>query len=216
MLVFKKEKHARKLVLGHLDTVQDCLRETREALEAFIAGDKDAVRAKRELVGGIESKADAQRREIRDVLLDGAFLPHIRSDIFRLVGCIDDIANKAEGLARFLANQPPDLPDEYKPDVHLLLQHSLDSFGALRKALRDYLKPKGILENLHVHVTRAAELESRVDEIESALMKRIFSSDIDLSRKLHLEQLVKRIGAIADLTEDAADELEFAAMKSVV
>ncbi len=216
MLVFKKEKHARKLVLGHLDTVQDCLGETRNALEAFIEGDGEAVREKQELVGGIESKADAQRREIRDVLLDGAFLPNIRSDIFRLVGCIDDIANKAEGLARFLAIQPPELPDDYKPDVLLLLQHSLDSFAALRKALKDYLKPKGMLENLHVHVSRVGELETQVDELESAMMKRIFSSEMDLSRKLHLEKLVKRISEIADLTEDAADELEFAAMKSVV
>ena len=47
----------------------------------------------------------------------------------------------------------------------------------------------------------------------------------DLSRSLgirekevvpHLEHLVKKIGDVADLSEDASDELEFAAMKSVV
>lgn len=216
MLVFKKEKHARKLILGHLDEAQACLVETRNALEAFIEGDEKAVLEKRELVGKIESRADAQRREIRDVLLDGAFLPHIRSDVYRLVGCVDHIANKAEGLARFLADQPPELPDEYKPNILMLLQHSIDSFGELRKGLKDYLKPKGMLENLHVHVTRVDELESEVDDLESSMMKRIFGSDLELGHKMHLEQLIRRITAIADLSEDAADELEFAAMKSVV
>ena len=216
MLVFKKEKNARKLILGHLDDVQECLVEARNALEAFIDGDLDAVREKRVVVGKIESRADARRREIRDVLLDGAFLPQIRSDIFRLVGCVDGIANKGEGLARFLADQPPALPDELKPNVLVLCQHSLDSFDQLRKALKDYLKPKGLLEKLHVHVARVDELESEVDELESSLIKRIFDSDMDIGQKMHLEQLIKRITSLADLSEDAADELEFAAMKSVV
>jgi len=216
MLIFKKEKEARKLVLGHLNEVQECLTESRNALEAFIAGDADRVQAKREKVSELESGADAKVRHIREVLLDGAFLPHIRSDVYRLVGAVDTLANKAEGLARSLADRPPALPDEFKPDLLVLFQHSLDSFAELREALRDYLKPKGVLENLHVHVTRVGELESEVDRMESALLKRIFASSLTLAEKLHLEGLVKRAAEISDLTEDAADELEFAAMKSVV
>lgn len=216
MLVFKKEKQARKLILSHLDEVRDTLAETRNGLQAFIEGNGEAVQEKRRLVGEMESRADDLRRDIREVLLDGAFLPHIRSDVYRLVNCVDTIANKAEGLARFLADQPPRLPEEFKPNVLVLCQQSLDSFAELRKALKDYLKPKGVLENLHVHVTRVNELESEVDELESSLMKRIFDSDLELGEKMHLEQLVRRITAIADLSEDAADELEFAAMKSVV
>ena len=52
--------------------------------------------------------------------------------------------------------------------------------------------------------------------MESRLLKRIFASSLTLAEKLHLEGLVKRAAEISDLTEDAADELEFAAMKSVV
>jgi uncharacterized protein Yka (UPF0111/DUF47 family) len=37
-----------------------------------------------------------------------------------------------------------------------------------------------------------------------------------LSEKIHLAQLIECVADIADLSEDAADELEYAAMKSVV
>lgn len=216
MLIFKKEKEARKLVLGHLKQVQDCLTETRVALEAYIAGNAEAVLVQRQKVSELETGADNMVRNIREVLLDGAFLPHIRSDVYRLVGAVDTIGNKAEAITRFLSDQPPKLPDEFKPDLLVLYQHSLDSFAELREALRDYFKPKGVLENLHVHVSRVAELETEVDNMESSLRKRIFASSLNLAEKMHLEGLVHRAASIADLTEDAADELEFAAMKSVV
>lgn len=216
MMIFKKEKEARKLILGHLKEVHECLLESRTALEAYIAGDHEAVREKRASTSEIESLADALERQIRDVLLDGAFLPQIRSDIYRLVGAVDTIGNKAEGLARFLDDRPPEISEEFKPELLVIYQHSLDSFAELREALRDYFKPKGVLENLHVHVSRVSDLETEVDIMESALTSKVFASSLDLSQKIHLEQLIRRAAEISDLAEDAADELEFAAMKSVV
>ena len=61
-----------------------------------------------------------------------------------------------------------------------------------------------------------SELESEVDQIESKLVSKIFASELELGQKLHLKQLVNRAASIADLSEDAADELEFAAMKAMV
>jgi len=216
MLIFKKEKEARKLILGHLKEVHECLLESRTALEAYIAGDHEAVRQKRVSASEIESRADAIERQIRDVLLDGAFLPQVRSDIYRLVGAVDSISNKAEAVARFLDDQPPEIPEEFKPELLVIYQHSLDSFDELRDALRNYFKPKGKLENLHVHVSRVSDLESEVDAMESALTQRVYASSLDLGQKIHLEQLIRRAAEISDLAEDAGDELEFAAMKSVV
>ena len=45
--------------------------------------------------------------------------------------------------------------------------------------------------------------------------RRIFASSMDMGEKLHLAELFKQVADIADAAEDAADELEFAAMKSV-
>ncbi len=216
MLIFKKEKQVRKLILSHLNEVQACLMESRNVLEGYIAGDLELACQRANSVIEIESRADALERQIRDVLLDGAFLPNIRSDVYRLVEAVDAIAGKAEGVARFIVDQLPEIPEEIEAALLDIFRQSLHCFLELRKALRDYFKPKGDIENLHVHVARVCDIETEVDVAESELTRQIFESDLELAEKIHLKQLLERIGNIADLSEDASDELEFAAMKSVV
>ena len=164
----------------------------------------------------IETRADTLERQIREVLLDGAFLPHIRSDVYRLVEAVDAVAGKGEDIARFVLDQKPRIPGEFEGDLLEVYRIGLNCFLELRKALREYFKPKGQIQNLHEHVANVCQLETEVDGLESDLARRIFASELDLSEKIHLEQLVRRIGRIADFSEDASDELEFAAMKSVV
>ena len=74
MLIFKKEKEVRKLVLGHLNEVQECLMESRDVLEEYVSGNSEGALARVERVIEIESQADVLEREIREVLLQGAFL----------------------------------------------------------------------------------------------------------------------------------------------
>jgi predicted phosphate transport protein (TIGR00153 family) len=216
MLIFKKEKQVRKLILQHLSEVHECLMESRNALEEYTSGNVEAASEKARLVIEIESRADALEEQIREVLLQGAFLPHIRSDVYRLVEAVDAIAGEGESIARFVFDQSPLIPEQFESRLLDLYRLSLNCFLELRKALKDYFKPKGELEDLHEHVDRVCEIETEVDSAESMLARDIFASGLDLSEKIHLGQLVKKIGDIADLSEDASDELEFAAMKSVV
>ena len=217
MLIFKKEKEVRTLVLSHLSTVQDCLLETHNALVEYTSGNPEGAEERSRAVIEIESQADTLEREIRESLLAGAFLPHIRSDVYRLVESVDAIAGKAEDIANFILAQKPRIPEEYDAELLDIFQKSLECFLELRKALKDFFKPKGKIENLHEHVSRVCEIETEVDGLESAFIKRVFRSErMDLCEKIHIEQLAKRIADIADLPENAADELEFAAMKSVI
>jgi predicted phosphate transport protein (TIGR00153 family) len=216
MLIFKKEKHVRKLILAHLNEVQECLMESRNVIEDYIAGDLDSALQRVNSVIEIESRADLLERQIREVLLDGAFLPHIRSDVYRLVEAVDAIAGKSESVARFMWDQSPEIPEQFEADLLDIFRQSLNCFLELRKALRAYFKPKGEIEILHIHVARVCEIETEVDARESALIRQIFTSQLELAEQIHLKQLVSTIGNIADLSEDASDELEFAAMKSVV
>lgn len=216
MLIFKKEKAVRKLVLGHLDKVQVSLMESRNVLEKYIASDMDLVRHHANLAIDTETEADNLERQIREALLDGAFLPNIRSDVYRLVEAVDAIASKGEDVTRFIFDQSPEIPEEFESELLEIFRMSLNCFQELRKALKAYFKPKGELESLHVHVARVCDIETEVDSRESSLARQIFSSSLEHSRKIHLNKLLKLIGNIADLSEDASDELEFAAMKSVV
>jgi predicted phosphate transport protein (TIGR00153 family) len=216
MLIFKKEKQVRKLILTHLNEVQECLMESRNVLEEYISGDLELASQRVNSVIEIESRADALERQIRDALLDGAFLPNIRSDVYRLVEAVDAIAGKGENVARFIVDQLPEISEEFGGELLEIFNQCMSCFQELRNALRDYFKPKGEIENLHEHVARVCDIETEVDVAESELTRQIFNSDLDLAEKIQLKQLLERIGNIADLSEDASDELEFAAMKSVV
>lgn len=216
MLIFKKEKVVRKLVLGHLDKVQSSLMESRNVLEQYIAGDTELARQHASQAIENEREADRLERQIREALLDGAFLPNIRSDVYRLVEAVDAIASRGEDVTRFILDQSPEIPEEFEAELLEVFRISLNCFQELRKALRAYFKPKGEIENVHMHVARVCDIETEVDTKESFLARQIFSSQLEHSRKMHLNQLLEWIGNIADLSEDASDELEFAAMKSVV
>jgi predicted phosphate transport protein (TIGR00153 family) len=216
MLIFKKEKHARHLVLEHLRDVRECLTESRNTLEEYLSGDLENATVRAGEVDRLESAADDLLNQIREVLLDGAFLPNIRSDVYRLVEATDSIAGEAQDIAKFITCQFPDIPSEYHAALLEMFQTSLNCFFELRKALKAYFKPKGLFEDLREHFTQVGKIESEVDALQAELTKRVFTSSLDLSNKIHIQRLVRRIGQIADLSEDTADELEFAAMKAVV
>ena len=173
MLIFKKEKQVRKLFLAHLNKVQECLVESRNVLEEYVSGDFELTLQRVNSVVDIESQADSLESQIRDALLDGAFLPNMRSDVYRLVEAVDSIAGKAESVARFIADQRPGIPADFETDLLDIFGQCLSCFQELRKALRAYFKPKGEIENLHVHVARVSEIETEVDIAESELSRNI-------------------------------------------
>ena len=57
-------------------------------------------------------------------------------------------------------------------------------------------------------ITEIHQIESDVDDLEWALVRRVFSYDLDLAHKIHLKQLVDMVTEITDIAEDAAEILE--------
>jgi predicted phosphate transport protein (TIGR00153 family) len=216
MQIFKKEKQARKLALEHFARTHDCLENARKALQQYVDGDLDSARETASLARELESQADTLKRSLRSVLYSGAFLPNIRSDVYRLVDAVDSVADKGETVAQFLLNQQPGIPEEFHVDLVAVMGLCIECYEELRNGLKCFFKPKGEIEALQGHVTRVGRLESDVDRLEFDLTRRIFESSLEMGKKLHLSRLLERIGRIADAAEDAADELESSAMKAVL
>ncbi len=216
MLIFKKEQEAAKAVRAHLVLTDKALRRARHAVEAYLAGDRGLCRELAAKVDRLESEADDRKREVRNLLFSGAFLPQIRSDIFELVAAVDAIAGKAESVCRMLSEEEPAIPERWATPVNELFGRSTECFAELRAAMGVFLGKKGEFDTLHAHVNRVTELEGDVDDREEALTREVFASDLALAEKLHIQRLLERIGRIADRTEDAADVLETAALKAVI
>ena len=216
MLIFKKEKAVIELIFRHIDKTAECVQATIDSLSAYIKdNNSDSTEAVR-LVNNLESEADTLLREIRDMLYSGAYLPQIRGDIYRLMSAIDGVSNKAENCFDHFHYQFPEIPDEFAADMDAILDLTSECFAALQKGLKAYFGPKDKLEKVRKHGMRVSEFESRIDALERELTARIFKTNIDKGEKLHLRRCLRKITAISDATEDAADQLQWVSVKSIV
>jgi predicted phosphate transport protein (TIGR00153 family) len=213
----KKEKKVAALVGDYLDSACECLDTARGALHAYVDGNTDLIEEQFLEVAALESKADDLRRQIRDQLFEGAFMPSVREDVYRMVSVLDDVPNCAEGCCRFFHLQRPDVPAEMREDFNRLIDISYGSFAPACKAVALYFKKKAKLSDVRELCEACEEAETAVDSLELALTERIFqATDADLSRRRQMRIAVKRIADISDLSEDAADAIILAALKAVV
>lgn len=216
MTFFKKEKEVRQLLLEHLSLTQDCLAESRNVLEHYLAGDVDAAIELAEKVKRLEREGDYCKRKARTMLQNGAFLPQVRADIYHLVELVDVINGAGESTAKCLANELPKIPEEFSSDLMEICNQCINSYQELRKAMKNFIKPDGETEALHEHVERLYQLESEIHIKQTDLTRRVFASALDLAQKIHFSQLLRTICSISDLSEDVADALESTVMRSVV
>lgn len=216
MIFFKKEKEVVELILKHGDVVEECLITAMETIDAYLKGEMDKAKKLSLQTDKIESNADLIRYEIRNKLYFGAFLPSLRDDIYNLVESFDEVANAAESCCDFFLNQRPEVPDELKP---LFLDASKQSLGIikpLKEALLCFIKGECPIEVSRQHAREVGLKESDVDQIEWNLTKKIFTSSIEFSRKIHLKLCLDRVALVSDKAKDAADRLDRVTLKSMV
>lgn len=216
MAIFKKEKAVTELIIKHLDMVENCVNASLKAGEYYLQADISQAKIHARDSRGLESEADLIRHDIRDKLYSGAYLPHLREDIYKLVESIDKVANAAEACCDFILNQRPAVPKETESDFLAVTRMSLGIIVSLKLAVLCYLKGDCKIETVRDHTREIGFQESRVDKLEWDLTKEIFISEIDFAHKLHLKLCLDSIVEVSDRAEDAGDQLELATLKSMV
>ncbi len=216
MIFFAKEKKVLDLIEKHAQKVEECLSTSLEALEAYLAGNIFEAKKMARQTDNLESQADLIRHEVRDTLYLGAYLPNLREDVYKLVESIDSVANVTEKCCDIFLNQRPEVPAFLKDDFLKLIQVSIGIIKPLKSALLCYLKGVCPIEESRHHARDVGLIESEADKLDWDLTKKIFSSDLEHSKKLHLKICVRRIVEITDKAEYAADLLDMVILKSMV
>ena len=209
----REESNVMTLIQRHLEKVGESLQSMLSTIENYLQGKMDAAEACVLVTHSTESEADDIRREISDLLHKGAFLPLFREDVMQLVVTVDKIASHAEDCCDFIIIQRPDVPDALKDD---LLKVARDSVAILTPLQEGVAK---LSEDFSVTRAKAEEIhiaESAVDDLERELSRRIFSTDLTLAQKMHLNHLVDLIVDIPDIAEDAAEILDTLIIKKQV
>ncbi|MCP4672219.1 MAG: DUF47 domain-containing protein [Desulfobacula sp.] len=216
MIFFKKEKEVLELIEKHAEKVEECMSTTLSTIKAYLNDDIANAKTLARQVDNLESQADLIRHQVRDKLYMGAYMPFLREDVYKLVESLDMVANAAEKCCDAFLNQRPMIPDLLKEDFSILITISTSVIEPLKHALLCYLKGLCPMEVSRQHAKDVGMIESKVDSLDWDLTKKIFSSDLMHSHKLHLKICVEHIVDLPDKAEYAADYLELVALKAMI
>ena len=117
ILIHKKERHIVEMIKKHVDTVEETVCLTIEALNLYLEGKKEDAMGYTKQVHRKEHEADTMQHEIDAEMFGGAFMPSIREVLFLTVDTVDKVANRAEKLGDFLTLIWPEVPAEIVEDV---------------------------------------------------------------------------------------------------
>jgi len=206
-----KENNVFKAIDEHLDAVGLTIKKLCELMETYLAGDIEKAEVLMKEVEDQERVADELRREIEAMLYQGAFLPVNRGDYARLSELIDSVADAAESAAHALILAKPKIPSDLKKEILDLLNASLETYKLVEKSVKMLnTNVDGAIE--YAKKTELAEEDA--DKIEYTLLRKVFESErITTFAKLIWNQVVTKIGDIADRAEDASDQVLLIALK---
>lgn len=212
MLGRKTESDVRKLFDEHVTLVEQVLDTARQAVERYLGGELLAAKQDARKVDRLESAADAVLREIMTILHQGAFLPILRKDIFKLAYAVDKVANAGESFCDFCLSQRPDIPLNFHEAFLDITHANIEMFPLLREAVEiiklgsfGWAGEGG--SSFPELIKKISIEESSIDDLEWKLTRDIFRSDLPLANKMHLHEFLNHITIISDLIEDVADRI---------
>ncbi|MFH1415473.1 MAG: DUF47 family protein [Elusimicrobiota bacterium] len=206
-----KEKQVVEALNGHINNVENSLENLVYAIKFYLNGDIAKSRGCAFKVHSFESAADIDRRRIIQLLYEGAFMPIYREGLVDIVAKLDKVADHAESSSDFLVVQKPDIPEQFKEEIIKLNNLSANSFKPLKAALKAiFSKGKKILRD---NVREINAIESDIDRLEWELISRIYSSDMELDKKIHLGEFIWHIADISDTCQDTADAIEYISVR---
>jgi len=192
-----------------LDKVVFSVECLQKCLQSYIDGETAKFLNAVEQTSRAEADADELRRQIEQNLFKYDILPYSRGDKVTLLETVDDIADKAEIVAKLLSIYKPKIPPKIAPNLLELSAKTLQTVMMLRDAIIALEKN---LENAKEKADLTEKLREDTRAIEFTLLEKIFASKEKDMTKIILRDLISLTAKIADNAEEASD---FVAMLSV-
>ncbi len=204
-MFWKKQKEIEKLVLKHLEQVEESLLHFQEALAAYLTGDMEKAEELALATHTAEGRADDVRREVETAMLGGALLAPSRRDILEVIEQVDKLANAGEESLDYLLLQRISIPDSLKAFIQKIADKTGEIAAEVNYSMRFLFDDM----NKALEHTKQIEIkESEVDRMERDAIKTIFNMEIDLALKLQLYGLIEVLVEISDRAEDLSDRID--------
>ncbi len=206
----KQSKVLEAQIDDFLDTVSRASIVFKSGIQEYLQGEIANFESLIENISKLENRADDLRRSIETQLYTYSLLPQLRGDVLGLLENIDEIVNAEKKTLNQFSVELPEIPEEYDKDFLALTDVCMNSVDTLVMAGRAFFMDFNMVKN---HLHKVFFYEKEADKISDRLKRRIFRSQLDLSRKNHLRYFTLHIETISDLAEDVADRLSISTIK---
>ncbi|MDH5811189.1 MAG: DUF47 family protein [Candidatus Methanomethylicaceae archaeon] len=203
------------LITEHARKVQDSVRLMVESFTKFSTSQRSELKSIYEKVSVVEEDADKIKRELIEQLTKSAPAFLYREDFIRLVIRVDEVAELAQSISRQLSRISDNnwLPS---PSIGELFERLSG------EVLTEYERLRDAILILPMNPKRAIELVVSVHEAESKVDSSYYDADFKLLMEVkRIEQLLvyrdllRLLEDMADLIEDASDDLRVLALHRV-
>jgi len=197
-----------KPLVSHIDKVNECVNQIKPLFDAFLSSDYEKVESIAKQISKVEYKADKIKDDIRQHLPQSIFLPVDKRDFMHLLSAQDDIADAVEDLAVLMRIKNINIPDALSQPLMELVDYVVtlanDACGMIRE-LDDLLEASfggAEAEKVEKMASDLGVAEYEADKMQFLLAQKLFSlSDISAADLFLLNELIKKLGGVADQSE---------------
>lgn len=196
----------------HGDKIKECARLFKEAIVCHIGQDCKTFDLLTEQVARLESEADDIKRNIRNHLPRGIFMPVDKFQFFQYLREQDKVLDEVEEAMFWLSFRPRGIPDEVASDIHHLVEAVVPPIERLPELVAlatEYFRSKSEEPRVKMKslIRDIRQYEREADLLERELKFKIFSTIQDPLVVFHLVTLATHVGNIADHAQNASDRM---------
>lgn len=212
-LLFRRTRALESQIDQFLDAVSEGCLVFEQGVDDYLRGDQVSFEERRRAIGVLEAKADELRREVETRLYAESLIPDHRGDVLGLLENLDNVIDQAKQTLGQFEVERPDVPEDLAPDYIALAKAGSQATQHLVDSCRAFFRE---ITAVRSHIHKVYFFEKEADRLADALKRKIFASDLDLARKIHLRYFCLHVETISDRAEEVADRLAIYTIKRTI
>jgi predicted phosphate transport protein (TIGR00153 family) len=211
--IFEGTKELTVKIDSFLDAISQGAIVFQEGIANYMSGDTGRFESSYSAIEALENRADELRRSIESQLYRYSLIPESRGDVLDLLETMDDVINTAKNtMSLFMVERPQMVPELEKDWISLSQAASRTAEAVVLAARAFFRDPRSVNDHLH----KVYFYEKEGDALAMDLKRKVFETDLELARKIHLRYFALNVDRVSDAAEDVADRLSIYAIKRII
>jgi predicted phosphate transport protein (TIGR00153 family) len=212
-VLFEGTRELTTKIDSFLDAISQGAIVFQEGIANYMSGDMERFEQSYSAIEALENRADELRRSVESQLYRYSLIPESRGDVLDLLETMDDVINTAKNtMSLFMVECPQMVPKLEKDWVNLSQAASRTAEAVVLAARAFFRDPRSVNDHLH----KVYFYEKEGDTLAMDLKRKVFETDLELARKIHLRYFALNIDRVSDAAEDVADRLSIYAIKRII